>query len=62
MRVIAGDANDGHLECAGAETAVHVAAVAGSSAEHCAVPDGLIFVIKVGRNGNPAVVASGGIP
>jgi len=41
---------------------MHVAAVAGSSAEHRAIQDGLLFVIELRRNGNPVVVACGGIP
>ena len=70
--VVPGNAYQGHLEGAGAETAVHVAGVAGSSADNRAVPDHPLFVfvvpdhplfvVELWRNGSHTAVACEGIP
>lgn len=60
--MVPGNAYQGHLEGAGAETAVHVAGVAGSSADNHAVPDHPLFVVELWRNGSHTAVACEGIP
>ena len=60
--MVLGNAYQGHLEGAGAETAVHVAGVAGGSAEHRAVPDHPLSIVELWRNGSHTAVAYEGIP